>query len=47
MYPPGSTKGRELFMKNNTSTSSQGKLVGVVVHACERGPEAPLGRMNR
>jgi hypothetical protein len=36
MYPLGSTAGRVLFMKNNTTTSSRGKLVGAEVHACER-----------
>jgi len=34
-------------MKNNTTTSSRGTLVGAEVHACERAPEAPLGRMGR
>jgi hypothetical protein len=47
MYPSGSIAGRVLFMKDNTATSSRGKHVGAEVHACERAPEAPLGRMGR
>ena len=47
LYPFGSTAGRVLFMKNNTTTSSRGKLVGAEVHACERAPEAPIGGMGR
>jgi hypothetical protein len=46
LYPLGSTVGRVLFMKNNTTTSSRGRLVGAEVHACERAPEALLGRMK-